>query len=182
VHEYLGEATNRLATYRFDHGDSAAALETYRKAHHIFGELVAAEPKNPLAKSNFGFSDNGIAHSLMALGKLDEAAKTFRESITIFEEMSPRTTSNRYPRTGLAQSYSGLGDVYLALAGGKHLAPNQKREYWQEARTSCQKSLALWEEKEKRGEMESGERDEPAQVAQCVATTEAHLRGLRAKK
>jgi non-specific serine/threonine protein kinase/serine/threonine-protein kinase len=182
VHEYLGEATNRLATYRFDHGDSAAALETYRKAHHIFGELVAAEPKNPLAKSNFGFSDNGIAHSLMVLGKLDEAAKTFRESITIFEEMSPRTTSNRYPRTGLAQSYSGLGDVYLALAAGKHLAPNQKRQYWQEARTSCQKSLALWEEKEKRGEMESGERDEPAKVAQCVATTEARLHGLSAKK
>jgi non-specific serine/threonine protein kinase/serine/threonine-protein kinase len=181
LREYLGEATNRLATYRIDHRDLSAALETYRTSHQIFGELVAAEPKNPLAKSNFGFSDNGIARSLMDLGKLDAAAKVFRESIAIFEEMSPGTTSNRYPRTGLAQAYSGLGDVYLALAAGKRLASSQRREYWQEARSSCQKSLAVWNEKEKRGEMESGEREEPPRVTQCVAQSESHLRAADAK-
>jgi len=175
VSEYLGEATNRLATYRKEQGDLAAALETYRKAHQIFGDLLAADPKNSLAKSNFGFSDNGIAQSFLALGKPASAAKVFREAIASFEEMSPMTTSNRYVRSGLADAYLGLGEVYSALAAGKNIPSNQKREYWEESRSSCQKSLALWNEKEKRRELESSEHDEAAQVAQCVAKSEAGL-------
>jgi serine/threonine protein kinase len=182
VSEYLGEATNRLATYRKELGELAAALETYRKAHQIFGDLLAADPKNSLAKSNFGFSDNGIAQSLLALGKPAAAAKVFREAIASFEEMSPMTTSNRYVRTGLADAYSGLGESHSALATGKHIPSNQKREYWEESRSSCQKSLALWNEKEKRGELESSEHNESAQVAQCVAKGESELRYLGPKQ
>jgi tetratricopeptide (TPR) repeat protein len=180
--EYLGEATNRLATYRLEHGESAAALETYRKAHLIFASLMMADPKNFLAKSNFGFSDNGIAQSLVVVGNPAAATRVLRESIATFEEMSPRTTSDRYLRTGLAQAYSGLGEAYSVLATGKQVAPNPQREYWEEARAACQKSLALWREKEKRGELESGERTEPSQTAQCVATTETHLRNLGVKQ
>ena len=109
--EYLGEGLNRLATYRNEQGDAAAALDTYRKAHGIFGELMKADPKNRLAKSNFGFSNDGIASSLMALGRPAEAAKVYQESIASFEEMSPRTEGSRYPRSGLAEAYSGFGDA-----------------------------------------------------------------------
>jgi eukaryotic-like serine/threonine-protein kinase len=180
--EYVGEATNRLATYRKEQGESAAALETYRKAHQIFGDLLTADPKNSLAKSNFGFSDNGIGLTLTALGRPASAARIFREAIASFEEMSPATTSNRYVRTGLAQAYSGLGEVYSILAIGKHTPSDQKREYWQEARSSCEKSLALWNEKEKRRELESSEQNEAAQVAQCVAKSEAEIHHLGRKQ
>ncbi len=175
LREYLGEAVNRLASYREEQGETVHALSAYRQAHQIFGDLLAADPKNSLAKSNFGFSNNGIAHSLVALGKPAPAAKTFQESVATFEEMSPRTASNRYLRTGLADAYSGLGEAYSILAEGKQVLPNQKREYWEEARSACQQSLALWDEKEKRGELESGEREESSRVAQCVAQAETRL-------
>ena len=178
ITEYLGEAVNRLATYRKDQGDFAAALETYRKAHQIFGELLSADAKNSLAKANFGFSNNGIAESLLALGKPAAATKVFQESIANFEEMSPRTASNRYLRTGLAEAYSGLGDAYSILAAAGNVKADQKREYWEEARSSCQKSLALWNDKEKRGELESDEHESAPRVAQCVATSEEHLHDL----
>ncbi len=181
LREYLGEATNRLATYRQEKGDFAAALETNRKAHEIFGELVAADPKNILAKANFGFSDNGIAHCLAAMGKRAEAEQVFHESINMFEGMSPRTTANRYVRSGLAQAYSGLGELYGTLASGKPLPSSRRREYWEESRSSCQKSMALWDDKEKRGELESIERDESARVSACLAQSEAQLRAMPSK-
>jgi len=179
LREYLGEATNRLATYRKEQGGAAAALQTYRKAHEIFRDLRTEDPKNSLAESNFAFSDNGIASCMVALGKSASAVEVFKESIDTFEEMSPRTASNRYLRTGLAQAYSGLGGAYSMLAKSNNISTDRKRKYWEESRSSCQKSLALWRDKETRGELESGERQEPPQVEQCVATSEAQLRDAR---
>jgi len=173
--EYLGEGINRLATYRREHGDVDVALKTYRRAHMIFADLLAADRKNSLAKANFGFSNNGIAHSLVALGKPLAAAVVFRESIATFQEMSPQTNSDRYPRSGLAEAFSGLGEAYSVLANGKHLPANEKRGYWQDALSSCQKGLALWNDKEKRGELDSEERQVSAAAAQCAAESEAQL-------
>jgi eukaryotic-like serine/threonine-protein kinase len=178
ITEYLGEAVNRLGTYRKEQGDLVAALETYRKAHQIFGGLLAADAKNSLAKANFGFSNNGIAESLVALGKPSEAIKIFQESVANFEEMSPRTASNRYLRTGLADAYSGLGGAYSILAATGNVNADQKREYWEEARSSCQKSLALWNDKEKRGELENSEHESAPTVARCVASSQEHLHNL----
>ena len=177
--EYLGEGVNRLATYRKEQGDLGAALETYRKAHQIFRDLLLADGKNSLAKANFGFSNNGIAESMVALGNATAAAKVFKESIATFEEMSPGSDSNRYPRTGLADAYSGLGNAESVLAAGKHLSPDQRRQYWEEARSCCQKSLALWMDKEKRGELESGEHETRSRVADCVAASERHVAAFK---
>jgi non-specific serine/threonine protein kinase/serine/threonine-protein kinase len=179
VSEYLAEGLNRLATYRKERGDLGAALETYRKAHQIFRDLLVADGKDSLAKANFGFSNNGIGESMVALGKPAAAAKAFQESIATFEEMSPGSDSNRYPRTGLADAYSGLGAAESVLAAGKNISPEQRRQYWEEARSSCQKSLALWIDKEKRGELESGEHEGRARVAECVAASERHVAALK---
>ena len=177
--EFLGEATNRIGTYRIEHGESAAALEAYRGAHQIFGHLIAADPKNYLAKANFGFSDNGIGQSLMALSKSASAKAVFQESIASFEEMSPRTASDRYLRSGLADAYSGLGGTYANLAKAKNTSPSLRRQYWEEARSSCQKSLDLWKDKEKRGELGSGERESATEVGKCIAESEGQVAKLR---
>ena len=177
--EYLGEGLNRLATYRKEQGDLGAALETYRKAHQIFRDLLLADGKDSLAKTNFGFSNNGVAESMVALGKAAAAAKVFQESIVAFEEMSPRSGSNRFPRTGLANAYSGLGDAESVLAAGNNISPEQRRQYWEEARSSCQKSLALWIDKERRGELESEEHQARSRVAECVAASERHVAALK---
>ena len=173
--EYLGEGINRLATYQDEHHESQAALDDYRKAHQIFASLLTADPKNTLAKSNFAFSDNGIAQSMMALGKPSSAITLFGESIATFETMSPKTAGDRYVRSGLADAYSGLGQAYSVLASVKNLPPTTKQAYWQQSRSSCQKSFDLWSDKEKRGELESGESKSRDKVAQCVAAAQSQL-------
>jgi eukaryotic-like serine/threonine-protein kinase len=177
LEEFLGEGVNQLGDYQ-QQADVSAALETFHRSHKIFGNLLAADPNNSLAKTNFAFSDLGVAHCLLALGRPALALKTYRESVTTFEQMPSEMNSNRYPRSGLATAYSGLADVYSALASQKNLSHSQARAYWQQAHSACEKSLLLWNEKQKRGELESGERDAAKQATQCIANTEAKLRTL----
>ena len=173
--EFLGESSNLLAGFSKGNGDPASGLSAYRQAHKIFEDLLKADPKNTLAKANVGFSNTGIGASLLALHKPDDAVKTLRESIATFEEMSPKMTGNRYPRTGLAASYSTLGYAFQALATARGTSPNLRRGYWAEAYSSCQMSVAIWKDKEKRGELESREHDSIDEAAQCITTSEAQL-------
>ena len=176
VSEFLGESINMLADYRLDAGDATAALTTYRQAHKVFSELLSADPKNLLAKSNFAFSNLGIARSLVSKNHPEVALAKYRESITIFEEMSPRTSGNRYLRTGLANAYAGLADAYNAMAKSEQTSRNLQRQYWTEAHNACRISSELWQDKNKRGELETGEDEAAAEAAQCVSSTEAKLR------
>jgi non-specific serine/threonine protein kinase/serine/threonine-protein kinase len=180
--EFLGEGTNHLGSFRKEHGDTVAALETFRQAHTIFGGLLAADPKDSLAKANFGFSDVDTANCQLAMGNPAIAIKIFREAIATFEEMSPGSATNRYPRSGLAQAYAGLAHAYSGLAAGKKLRGNQARSYWQEAHSACQKSLAIWRDKEKRGELDSGEGESLKQANQCVLKSDAQLRDAAPKQ
>jgi serine/threonine protein kinase/tetratricopeptide (TPR) repeat protein len=175
LREFLGEAIHRLAEYQEDQGNNAAALETFRSANKIFDQLLAADPTNSLAKANFGFSKLGIAECQVKLGRLAPAIKAYHESIVLFEAMSHQAGSNRYPRSGLATAYQGLADAYSALASDKNLSDHQAHAYWQQAHSACEQSLTVWNDKEKRGELDGGEHDSAKQAAQCVANAESHL-------
>ena len=176
VREYLGEAVNRLAGFRKDQGDAAGALEMYRRAHQIFQDLVTMDPKNSLAKANVGFAAIGIGNALVMSGQPDAALPTLREAIANFQQMSPQT-GNRYVRTGLANSYTGLGGAYLAWAGDQNLSSGERQEKWREARSWYERSLGVWNEKAKRAELENDEREE-AQIATAnIAKCNLALRG-----
>jgi len=175
LREYLGEAISRLAFFRIKENNPTEALGTYQKAHQIFQNLVTADPKNVLAKANFALTNNGIAGSLVAMGKMDAAIKIFQETASTFEEMSPRSADNRYLRSGLADTYSGLGGAYSARAAGENGAPSRQHQDWLQARSHCTKSLALWKQKEKLGELESGERNEAQFATQCIAKCDSQL-------
>lgn len=173
--EYLAEGINRLAGLKREQGDGPSALQTYRQAHAIFAQLSVADPKNFLAKSNFGFSDNGIAASLLLLGKPADAEKIYQESIATFEEMSPKTTQNRHVRSGLAEAYSGLGDVYSTMASAKSALATPSQPTWRQAQSAYGQSLAWWQDKQKRGEQETGEAEAASKVTKSLAAASQHV-------
>lgn len=175
LREYLGEAVNRIARIRQMQGNFPAALEAYRRSHGIFRDLVAADAKDSLARANFGFSDNGIGRCQIALKQPVAALQAFHEAAATFESMSPGTSKNRYVRSGLADTYSEMGWAYSALAMKEGTGARVRHTYWQQARQLCEKSLAIWREKEKRNELESSERTEAKRVSQCIARCDAQL-------
>jgi non-specific serine/threonine protein kinase/serine/threonine-protein kinase len=156
--EYLGEGVNRLAEFRLESGDVPGALGTAKRSHDIFGELLQADPKNSLAKTNFGFADLTVAGCLLGMDKPTSASKVLEQAAATFEELSARDAGDRYVRTGLALSYSGLGRAHSALAAGHHLSKIARQDEWRQARAWYQKGLSVWAEKNRRGEVESAER------------------------
>ena len=179
LREYLAEAINRFAGFRKDQGDEPGALEAYRRAHQIFQDLLAADPKNSLAKANVAFSANGIGETLVVLGKPDSAVEIFREALATFQEMSP-TTGNRYVRTALANTYSGLGHAFSTLATARNIPASDRRQKWREARSWYEKGLGVWIDKDKRAELESDEREELQIATQNIARCDSALLGVGA--
>jgi tetratricopeptide (TPR) repeat protein len=137
--------------------------------------LVAADPNDSLAKANFGFTDDGVGEALVKLGRPVAALDALREGTATFDSLSPSTSRNRYVRTGLANSYSGLGRAYIALANQKHISALDRRKRWHEARSFFEKALLLWIDKEKRAELESDERTEAQMAAGNIARCDAEL-------
>ncbi|HEY1265060.1 MAG TPA: protein kinase, partial [Terriglobales bacterium] len=169
LREYLGEAVLRLAGFKRDQGDGAGALETHRRAHQIFQELVAADPKDSLARANIGFAAVGMGNSLLMSGQPDDAVPVLEAAVASFQAMSPESAGNRYVRTGLASSYAALGGAYLTWAGDLNLSSAERRKKWREARGWYEKSLGVWNDKVKRGELENDEREDVEMVNASLA-------------
>jgi len=177
LREYLGEAVLRLAGFQKDQGDGAGALETHRRGHQIFQELVAADPKDSLARANVGFASVGMGNSLVMSGQPDDAVPVLQAAVTSFQAMSPESAGNRYVRTGLASAYAGLGEAYRTWAGDLNLSSAERQKKWHEARAWYEKSLSVWNDKLKRDELENDEREDVQMVGANLAKCDSALRG-----
>jgi non-specific serine/threonine protein kinase/serine/threonine-protein kinase len=176
LREYLAEAIIKLGTLQRDQGKLSEALASEREGHNTFKGLLASDANNSLARANFGFTDNAIAEILVQSSQPTAAMGVLRESLVTFSAMSPATASNRYVRTGFAMAHSTMGSAYVALATSRHTSRAQAAQDWREARSWYEKSLALWIDKSKRGELESDERDDQQKVVDQIARCAAALR------
>jgi len=176
LREYLAEAIIKLGTLQRDQDKLSEALASEREAHNTFKALLAADANNSLAKANFGFTDNAIAEILVQSGQPKAAMDVLGESLAIFRAMSPETASDRYVRSGFASAHSTMGSAYAALATSRHGSRAEAAHNWGEAHSWYEKSLALWIDKSRRGELESGERDDQEKVANQIARCAAALR------
>jgi serine/threonine protein kinase len=175
LREYLGEAVNKLGGFQRGQGKFADSFATEREAKQIFKSLLAADSNNSLAKANLAFADNGIADDLVQSGQPAAAIEVVQEALATFQALSPETASNRYVRSGFASANYLMGNVYAALATRRPLSHSQVSAEWWEARAWYRKSLAMWVDKEKRGELESDERSEQQQVLTQITRCDAEL-------
>ena len=180
LREYLAEAILKLGVLQRDQGKLSEALASEREAHNTFKALLAADANNSLARANFGFTDNAIAEILVQSGQPAAAMDILRESLTTFRAMSPETASNRYVRSGFASAHSTMGSAYAALATSRHISRAEAAQNCGEAQSWYEKSLALWIDKSRRGELESDERNDQQnvvnQIARCAAALHQNAR------
>jgi vacuolar-type H+-ATPase catalytic subunit A/Vma1 len=69
-----------------------------------------------------------------------------------------------------------MGSAYAALATSRHASRAEAAHNWGEAHSWYEKSLALWIDKSRRGELESDERDDQEKVVNQIARCAAVLR------
>lgn len=68
--------------------------------------------------------------------------------------------------------------IYAALGNTADIGAAEQREQWQTARDLYVRSLAVWQDMQKRGILTAEDRTKPQEVAREIARCEASLRQL----
>ena len=74
----MGEGVDRLGDHQCQ-ADVSAAQQTCNRSHDNFGNLLSGDLNNPLTKTNFTFSDLGVAQCRLERKKPKLALKTCRD-------------------------------------------------------------------------------------------------------
>lgn len=111
-------------------GDTAGAMESYKKAHAIRESLVAADPRNSEDRRMLALIYSRIAELLEETGEPQAAMQRYQESLAIRQELYSANPADRQSRRELATSYfeigesqSALGDLNGALESRQKMLP-----------------------------------------------------------
>lgn len=113
--------------YSAHRGDTAGALENYRKALAIRESLAAARPADSDARRELAESCDKIADISELMGDLNGALDYYRRSLAIRESLLDADPTNPQLRHDLASSYDSIGDT-LAKTGDAQAALDNIRK------------------------------------------------------
>jgi serine/threonine protein kinase/tetratricopeptide (TPR) repeat protein len=105
-------------------GDTAGAVESFRKALVLYERLAAADPKDAGVRRELGDNYARIGDLHLVLGRPAEAAEYMRKAIANYEELSAADPTSKTLRTNLGRYYQVLADA-LYTPGGAHLGDIQ---------------------------------------------------------
>jgi non-specific serine/threonine protein kinase/serine/threonine-protein kinase len=92
-------------------GDTAGALESYRKALVIAERLTAADPADAQSRRFVGVISEKMCDAQAATGDTAGAVESQRRSLSIFKAIADAAPADAAARQSLAISYVKLGDV-----------------------------------------------------------------------
>ena len=175
LHEYLGEAINKLGGFQRGQEKFAGFIRQGARSQTNLQIIARRDPNNSLAKANVAFADNGIADGLVRSGQPAAAIEVLQEALATFQALSPETASNSLRAQRIRFRELPDGQRLCCVAASRRPSRAQASAEWREARSWYQKSLAMWVVKEKRGELESDERSEQQQVLAQITRCDAEL-------
>jgi len=137
VEAWIGEAFERGGRMR------EASLQ-YAKVKGSFKELLVAGMDDVRFHGYFASACDRLANTLVELGELDEARKTYEEARTYLEPLvnaKPKEQELSYP---LAEIYTGEGTLSAKMAAASK-SRKEATKNWQGACDWYQKSLKVWQ-------------------------------------
>ena len=155
-------------------GDHARALDHYRRARAIREKEVQADPASLWKRASLIEGDVSICGALAKLARHRDASVACRDTAKLLDQTRVEPT-NALIRTFLADSYSALGDAYLALGGPERSQPPPSRVYTRAARDMYMKSLEIWQAMAARAIVAASDAGKPEAVRRALAKTEAAL-------
>ena len=80
------------------------------------------------------------------------------------------------------EAFADLGDAYSALAASEPPRPDERQQYWREARGVYVRSLEIWQASLSRGTLTGEDATKPQTVVQRIAECDAALRAVSARQ
>jgi non-specific serine/threonine protein kinase/serine/threonine-protein kinase len=114
-------------------GDTAGALESYRKAAEIRKSILASAPDDLTALHDMAAVTSRLGGALKVAGEYEAGLKLDRQVLELRESIARKEPNNREARRELASSYTTMGGSYFQVGR------------WQDVLETRQKALAMYE-------------------------------------
>lgn len=96
-------------------GDTAGALDSYKKALEIRKRILVAKPHDAETRDGLAQSYQRIGRIYMDMGRYDEAAQISQSHLDLSSQIAADSPGNRRAESRLAASYDGMGDTLSSL-------------------------------------------------------------------
>ncbi len=136
VEVWVGEAEEKI-------GDSSEALKYYARALERYSTIARADPQDMEDTLNTSAVSGHLGRALLRKSELNEAAERYQKAVEMALSASIADAENMEVLYALADAFGGMGDVEAARAQ-QALSLSEKRQHWEEARASYQKSRDAW--------------------------------------
>ncbi|MCW5964286.1 MAG: serine/threonine protein kinase [Bryobacterales bacterium] len=148
------------------------ALRHYREALEIREAALAANPRDERARSGVASTLTYLGEIYRNLGWFDQALDAHQRGLTLREELlnhSPHSRSNEF---GLAQARMNLAETLLARAT-KERTTQARTVAQQRCRNLLRQALAVYEERESKGELIGNDVGRPQVLREMIASLDS---------
>ncbi len=139
-----------LAVTYLDIGDVALALGDPKgitdltEAAKVSESISAQDPSNRRIDRDISLIYAHLGDAEKKNGKLKLALEYYSKGLAAAKRRAASDPQNVDAAEALANRYQNLGIYYASMAGSPEIAAYKRRELWQDARSSYQKSLGYW--------------------------------------
>jgi eukaryotic-like serine/threonine-protein kinase len=155
-------------------GDLREALGYERKALGFYEQLAADSPEELDVRYRTSVVGGLTAELHAKVGERKEALAVCNTVSSLLKEL-PEDPANTGYSDFRAQAYSHLGAAHVALADSTKSRAGEQQEDWRVARDFYQRSLAIWQEMQKRGILTAEIATKPEETARELAKCDAAL-------
>ena len=124
--------------------DFAGALNLYEHAIRIDDAIAAADPKDAWAKRYIVSNNRQLGEALFKTGDVAGALAAFDKAVRVAESRVELDGANAAAQSDLAQSYTNVAAVHLAVSTQAGTPPGSRHQELVIARTWYQKSMDVW--------------------------------------
>jgi tetratricopeptide (TPR) repeat protein/tRNA A-37 threonylcarbamoyl transferase component Bud32 len=157
------------------------ALNCYRTALGIWEPMVAAAANDVDTRLRVASTEDKLGEILSITGNFTEAITDYQRALAGAEGLAAAKSPNEWALYVVADSLSGVGDVFSASAEKQH-EPGQRFKALSEARSWYERSTGAWRRVHNPGAMNPGSFDcgNPARVSAALARCDSGLAKIHA--
>jgi tetratricopeptide (TPR) repeat protein len=163
----VGDMLFKLGRYR-------EALAAYRRSQGLRSADLKADPTNLWKRVSLIEVKADICETLAAAHRGAEAQEPCSDVLALMQASSVDSGDARI-RSVFADIYSDLAKAEAALASGRSMAADERREHWRSARKLYARSLDIWQDLEARKILLPSQRDRKDAALRKIAACDAAL-------
>jgi serine/threonine protein kinase/tetratricopeptide (TPR) repeat protein len=164
-----------LGDVAMKNSDFAGALKLYQHAAAIDDAIAAADPKDAWAKRYLVYNDRQLGDALFKTGDVAGALAAFDKAVRVAESRVQSDNANAAAQSDLAQSYTKLAAVHLAVAMRARRPSGSRRQELVIARSWYQKSMDVWAAMRSKGTLRGLDAPEQEAAIEGFSTCQSAL-------